>query len=81
MQLILYPYLNDEVKKLYGKEANIDIFDIDFKSISVKSPIDISINLIIKPYTGPHNTISTDKVTVKIGLDNIKIINYIAFDL
>lgn len=77
LQLLLYPYINEEVHTRYGEYTYVDIYDINFKSIKIQSPIKITITVIIKPYTGAHNTISTDKVTLHVDDKNVKIINYI----
>jgi hypothetical protein len=77
LQLIFHPYIQEEVHNRYGDYANVDIFDINIESITIHSPIDITVVVIIKPYTGPHNTISTDKITLHVDSTNIKINNYI----
>lgn len=77
LQLIFHPYIQNEVHNRYGDYAYTDIFDINIESITIQSPIDITVVVIIKPYTGPHNTISTDKITLQVDSTTIKIINYI----
>jgi hypothetical protein len=76
LQLILHPYIQEEVHNRYGKYAYVDIYDITFESIIIQSPIDITIDVIIQPYTGPHNTISTDKITLHVDDNQVQIINY-----
>lgn len=77
IQLMLYSYINDEVQEQYGENVHTAIYDINLETVTIKSPIDIVVETIIHPYTGPHNTISTDKVTLRIGIDTVKIINYV----
>lgn len=80
IQNLLYPYIEEEVQKKYGYNAQVDIYDINIKSINIEPSSIISIVAIIKPYTGPHNTISTDKVNLEIEIGNVRITNYITIN-
>lgn len=77
---LLYPYLSKEVKYRYGEYAQIDRFDMNINNISILPDSKVNVEITIKPFLGAHNTISTDKATFLIGIEEVQIIKYITLD-
>lgn len=76
LRLLLYPYIIEEVQNIYDKYTHVDIYNIRFESIEIQTPANIFITVIIMPYTGPHNTVSIDKITLHVNSEGVTITNY-----
>lgn len=74
------PYVQNAVDNYY-KNDDVVIALEDFDYLEVKQPMGegtfyFIATIQINPFVGAHNTIGTDKVTIKIEYDNIEVIKF-----
>lgn len=77
--VLIEPYITEEISKQYGMFLLYDLSSIEFLEIerlNYYRSFNFIIKLQVKPFLGAHNTVGLDEITIKIGGDNPKIINF-----
>lgn len=73
---ILSPYIDQEIKKYYGKPYAVALFDIDFLDITrpngYRSFI-FKVKVKVHPFTGPHIDVGEDHITFIISSGEVKV--------
>lgn len=70
---LIFPLLRNEVTEKYGVQARIDYYDTEILSFEQAGSGDYLLKVRIRPFTGPHNTISIVDVSIHCTYKDVKI--------
>ncbi|WP_160680834.1 DUF3888 domain-containing protein [Clostridium sp. C8-1-8] len=76
---MLTPYIQREVEKYYGTYYSVEPWANDIVSIERPNGDRTSyfiIEIEIMPYTGPHNSVGIDRITISIDSSEIKVLKF-----
>jgi hypothetical protein len=73
IQRLIFPMLRNEVKEKYGFQARIDYYDTEILGFEQTGTGEYLIKVRIRPFTGPHNTISVVDVSIHCTYKDVKI--------
>ncbi|BBF45290.1 hypothetical protein lbkm_4052 [Lachnospiraceae bacterium KM106-2] len=73
---LIFPIMLDVVSQVHGKETMLDYASMNVTNIKTDENNNLILKIKLLPFTGAHNTLSTDYVTVRISTFEVQIINY-----
>jgi hypothetical protein len=75
---MIYPYIEDAVTNYYGK----NVMTAPYMTKIIKASRNSSnqgcydLQIQVEPYTGPHIEVGIDQVTLYIGSDSIRVVDF-----
>jgi len=70
---LIYPYIKEAIEEYYGKPYCCDPWDIKILNIERQSTACFIVKIQIIPYTGAHNTVGIDNITIRISSEEAKV--------
>ncbi|MEF9953145.1 MAG: DUF3888 domain-containing protein [Clostridium sp.] len=66
--VLLYPYISRTIENIYGEKLAFDPYATEITSLSrlCEGCPEFRIKLKLYPYSGAHNTVGVDSITIKI---------------